>query len=397
MGELLKAAGLMCGTSMDAVDVAVIETDGEAVVRRMPELAASIPLDEPARALIRRAMAEVAGAEGPQVRTLTVVEEAARAVTRAHWVAESALLAASATPPQSHECGLARLGIEVVGFHGQTILHRPDRGFTLQIGDGAMLADLIGVPVIDDFRSNDMANGGQGAPLVPVYHRALTASAGLEAPVAILNIGGVANVTWIGPGDELIAFDTGPGNALIDDHMRRVAGEPCDRDGQAAARGQLARGQLAALMSHPYFASPAPKSLDRQAFHGWVEQVLETRGRAGGADRAHALEDDAALLTAFTVEAVAAARDHFPTAPARWLVCGGGASNPTLMRWLADRLAVPVEPVERLGWSGEHMEAEAFAYLAVRSLRGLPLSFPGTTGVAAPTSGGRLSRPRRRP
>jgi anhydro-N-acetylmuramic acid kinase len=275
------------------------------------------------------------------------------------------------------------MAFDLVGFHGHTILHRPAERRTWQIGDGALLAQLVGVDVVANFRSADVAAGGEGAPLAPLYHAALAAD--MAKPVAILNLGGVGNVTWIGPGinegttgaDEILAFDTGPGNALIDDWVRRHTGQAADIDGALALAGHASEAHVAQFVRLPYFARKPPKSLDRDEFQGAVPDDL-------------ALADGAATLTEISAAAVAAAIRHFPAPPCEWLVCGGGRRNPALMAALARRLAAPVRPVEAVGWDGDALEAQAFAYLAVRSVLGLALSMPTTTGAPHPVSGGRL-------
>ena len=269
--------------------------------------------------------------------------------------------------------------VGLLGFHGQTVLHEPEKGRTWQIGDGGLLARLTGIDTVSDFRSADVANGGQGAPFVPLYHQALAAALP-ERPLAVLNLGGVGNVTWVGTGPEdLVAFDTGPGNALVDDWALRHTGRPVDEDGRLARSGRVDGPALAALMQHPYFDRPAPKSLDRDAFDAAPVAGLSPA-------------DGAATLVAFTAAAVARSRDILPAAPRRWLVTGGGRRNPAVMAALAEALGQPVAPVESVGWDGDVLEAQAFAYLAVRSLAGLPLSLPTTTGVARPTCGGRLDK-----
>ena len=269
-------------------------------------------------------------------------------------------------------------GAQVIGFHGQTIAHRPERGWTWQIGDGALLAEALGIAVVDQMRVADVAAGGQGAPLLPAYHRALAGS--LERPAAVLNVGGVANLTWIGEGDDILAFDTGPGNALIDDWMRETTGAGCDLGGAAAARGRVDEAVLATLMDKDWFSAKPPKSLDRHDF-----TLDPVRGLSP--------DDGAATLTAFTAETVRAGLAHVAETPRRLLVTGGGRHNPTLMRMLAERTGLAVAPVEAEGWNGDAMEAEGFAYLAVRSLDGKALSWPGTTGVPQPQTGGRVHRP----
>lgn len=343
-----RALGLMSGTSMDGIDAACIVTDGHRVLERGASV--TLPYDAAFRARLR----SVLGGGGP----VTAVE---RELTLLHVEAARALLAK--TGP-----------VDVVGFHGHTILHRPEQRRTWQIGEGALLARELGVPVVDGLRVADVAAGGQGAPLVPAYHAALAAD--LEKPLAVLNVGGVANVTYIGPDGALIAFDTGPGNALVDDWMHRRAGLPMDPEGRHAARGTVDEACLAALMAHLYFDRPPPKSLDRDDF---TADAVAHLGQ----------DDGAATLTAFTAATVARAVEHLPQRPRRWIVCGGGRRNATLMRLLAERLApAVVEPVEAVGWDGDAVEAEAFAFLAVRSLLGLPVTFPGTTGAPAALTGG---------
>lgn len=278
------------------------------------------------------------------------------------------------------ERAIDRATLDLIGFHGQTVLHSPHQKVTVQLGDGAMLAERLGVAVVYDFRSADVFAGGQGAPLVPVFHRALVEAARMEKPVAVINLGGVANVTFIPLNGDPQACDIGPGNALIDDLMLERTGEALDRDGAAAARGRIHADRLALLLDHPYFALPPPKSLDRNAF-----------SRAPVADLA--IEDAAATLTAFTAESVARLVREFAPAVRRAVVCGGGARNPTLMRALQERLDCAIQNADELGWSADAIEAQAFAYLAVRAIRGLPLTFPTTTGVAQPLTGGVLAKP----
>jgi anhydro-N-acetylmuramic acid kinase len=263
---------------------------------------------------------------------------------------------------------------DVIGFHGQTILHAPATQKTWQIGDAAMLAHMCHVPVVHDFRSADVANGGQGAPFAPLFHAAMAAE--LPKPLLVLNIGGVANMTFLGAGGEILACDTGPGNGPLDDLAVKYLGTPFDEDGKLAAAGKADPARLKILLAHPYFALPAPKSLDRLTFATLITQA--TAGLAGA--------DAAATLAAFAVAAIA--QTKLPAPPLRVLVSGGGRKNPVLMAGLADAFPVPVEPVEAAGWDGDALEAQCFAYLAVRSLHGLPLSLPSTTGVKNPTLGG---------
>ncbi len=346
-----RALGLMSGTSLDGIDVAVIETDGEDRVVPGPWL--TIPYEETFRERLR----SVLGGLGP-------VEEVEAELTRLHAEAARQFLA-------RHQSTI----VDIVGFHGHTILHRPAERRTWQLGDGALLARLLGLDVIGDFRSVDVAAGGEGAPLAPLFHAALARA--LPKPLAVLNIGGVANVTWIGKAAEILAFDTGPGNALIDDWVRRRTGAAADIDGVLARAGRPSELDVARLLTSPFFDRPPPKSLDRDDFQEIVPENLS-------------LEDGAATLTEVTAAAAAAAVRHFPAPAREWLVSGGGRRNPALMEALRRRLGTVVRPVEAVGWEGDALEAQAFAYLAVRSIRGLPLSLPSTTGVARPMPGGRL-------
>mgnify|MGYP006279019805 CR=1 FL=1 len=370
-GQPVAALGLMCGTSMDGVDAAILETDGETIASRGPSLEIAPAYSAGQRTVLREVSAALAqGREGP-------LAEAARAVEDIHFAALTALRARAERDPA------------VVGFHGQTLFHDPERARTVQAGDGARLAALARLPVVWDFRSEDMAGGGEGAPLAPVYHWALARHLGLGEPVAFLNIGGVANVTWVDPRAEvpeakgaLLAFDTGPGNALLNDWMTARTGAPMDEGGAAASAGRVHRDRLSSNAAAAYLARQAPKSLDRDAFRG-VLAAMEGL----------TVEDGAASLAAFTVDCVAAARRAMPRLPARWLVTGGGRRNAAMMAGLAATLGGPVEPVEEAGLDGDMLEAEAFAFLAVRVIRGLPTSFPTTTGCRAPVSGGRVSLP----
>ncbi len=364
----MRAIGLMSGTSMDGVDVALIETDGEGRISFGPQ--GSFPYGDADRILLRGALADAIALDDRAARPGRLGEAEAM-ITERHASAVEAFLS-------KHD--VSRKTIDLIGFHGQTVLHRPEDGLTVQIGDGAALARRLGIKVASDFRAEDVAAGGQGAPLVPVYHRALVARDALDGPVVVLNIGGVANITYVTEGADPMACDTGPGNALLDDLMLARTGEAFDRDGATAARGRADEAALARLLDHPYFALPAPKSLDRNAFSREPVEGLST-------------EDAAATLVAFTAETIAAAVRQVAVAPKLAVVCGGGGRNPTLLRELARRLPCPLETADAIGWSVEAMEAQAFAYLAVRQARHLPITFPGTTGVAAPLAGGRLSLP----
>jgi anhydro-N-acetylmuramic acid kinase len=362
MPKCLVAVGLMSGTSMDGIDVALLETDGEDFVSRGPFR--TYPYSADQRARLAKSLSEARTLTGRFERPggLGVLE---RDLTSWH---------ADAVRSFCEDTNLDRSDIDVVGFHGHTILHRPANRLTVQLGDGALLAQLTGLSVVSDFRAADVAVGGEGAPFVPVYHRAL-AGAIAARPLAFVNIGGVANITYIGRDGQLLAFDTGPGNALIDDWVFGHTGSPVDLDGRYALSGRIDERLLDDLMSDRYFFQRPPKSLDRLRF--------KTEAVAG-----LTLEDGAATLTAFTARSIAAAVRHLPENPQAWIVCGGGRRNPALMGSLEIAVKGLVMPSEAQGLNGDSLEGEAIAYLAVRSLRGLPLSFPSTTRVPAPMPGG---------
>lgn len=355
---MLRTIGLMSGTSLDGVDAAWLETDGEQIGAFGPTL--TLPYDDRLRADLRRILDHAPTLDPDDRRLKTAVAR----LTEYHVRAVAAL---------GRQAGL-------IGFHGQTILHQPDQRRTWQIGDAVELARRTGIPVAHDFRSADVAAGGQGAPLAPVYHAALARD--IARPLAVLNIGGVANVTWIGADGELIAFDTGPGNGPLDDWIARRAGAPFDRDGAIARSGRIGHAVLHRLLADPYFLRPPPKSLDRLDFAASIA--------ASGLEHLQPA-DGAATLVAFTAAAVAAA--PLPGRPLRWLVTGGGRHNPAIMAALRDRLSAPVDPVETLGWDGDALEAQCFGFLAARTRAGLPISFPGTTGVPRPMTGGRMTLP----
>jgi anhydro-N-acetylmuramic acid kinase len=366
---MLTALGLMSGTSLDGVDVALIETDG----RRIRALGPTSyrPYSDSERSLLRRALTEAVHLQNRDERP-GVLREAERAVTVAHAEAVAAFAA-------QHR--IANQEIDIVGFHGQTVLHRPEKRLTVQIGDAAALAKAIHIPVVHDFRAADVAAGGQGAPFVPVYHRALAQSLSREGPIVVVNIGGISNITYIDGQDTLIACDTGPGNALLDDFMFQTTGQGFDCEGRMAAQGTVDEAWVARALALPFFALSPPKSLDRNDF---------ARLKLGGVAPA----DGAATLTAFTAAAIARIVPLLPKVPRSWIICGGGARNLTMMRMLRERLApAAVEAADALGWSGDAIEAQAFGFLAARGLKGLPLSYPATTGVPMPMTGGLIARP----
>jgi anhydro-N-acetylmuramic acid kinase len=337
---------------MDGIDVALLETDGETQVRPGPHAAVRYPSD------LREALMQLAAAPA-------AAPDLERRVTELHAGAVQALCERESIDPTT---------IDVIGFHGQTIKHEPERARTWQLGDGQHMANLLNTRVVSNFRQNDMDHGGQGAPLVPAYHRALVRAQGIAEPIAILNIGGVSNLTLI-DGQSLYACDCGPGNALIDDWVSVHCQVPYDDRGSIAASGQVSQEVLALLLSAPYFAQVGPKSLDRNAF-----SVAPLHGVSP--------QDGAATLAAFTAAAIALEAQRLSARPNVWIVVGGGRLNDFLIDQLRRRLASPVAVAEDFGWAGEAIEAQAFAYLAVRSVLALPLSWPSTTGVREPVSGG---------
>lgn len=361
----MKAIGLMSGTSMDGVDVALIETDGDTIQSFGP--AATFPYEAPERQLIREAMDWARGLSRRDDRSgvLTIAEAM---ITAKH---------ANCVKSFAEANGIALSSIDVVGFHGQTVLHKPEKALTVQLGDGPALHAALGVPVIYDFRAADMERGGQGAPLVPIFHRALALRSALPLPAAFVNIGGIANITFIPEGgpDGLIAFDAGPGNCLIDDWAMLHTGEPIDRDAKLALSGVVDRAALQAMIAHPFFSERPPKSLDRGAFS------LDAVASLSAAD-------GAATLTALTVAGLATAARFFPARPKVWIIAGGGARNPHIVEGMRRVLGSDMVTASAAGYSSDFIEAQAFAYLAARHVKRLPLTFPGTTGVSEAVTGG---------
>jgi anhydro-N-acetylmuramic acid kinase len=364
--------GFMTGTSLDAVDMAVLDTDGETIFdfgpageRKLTDATRDVVL-----AATRQALAWERGAPEPPIFL-----HAAEMVAEEHFAAAEAFL---------HENGLAWPDFDLVAMHGQTVLHERPRdgvvGRTVQLGDAGMLARLCGRPVAFDFRTADVAAGGEGAPLAAAYHVARARHSKLAPPLAVLNIGGVANVTWWAGGDDFTAFDTGPGNGMLDLLVQARGAGRYDAGGKYASVGRADEGVVRALLAHPYFQGPPPKSLDRHDFSLEPLEALQ-------------LEDAAATLVAFTAEAVKLCFEALGGPPNEVIVTGGGRHNPEIMRALAERLSAPVRPAEDHGWRGDAIEAEAFAFLGARVKRGLPITFPNTTGVATPTTGGRIIRP----
>ena len=356
----------MSGTSLDGIDVALIRTDGENIVERGPSHTYAYSDDQ--RGILRSALSDAKSLTQRDQRPLGLAKAEA-ALNDWHALAIEKFL---------REENLTVANIEVIGFHGQTVIHRPEIKLTVQLGNGQALASKTGIAVVYDLRAADVAAGGQGAPFAPVYHRAL-ASALPERPIAFVNIGGVANITWIDARGEMIAFDTGPGNALLNDWAMHHLGVPQDTDGALALKGKVNDEVLDAALALPFFNQPPPKSLDRNAFEG-----LSLNGLSP--------EDGAATLVAFTKFGIMLANDWFPSSPKRYIVCGGGRHNPAIMSSLPGGQHL-FQTAEDVGLNGDSIEAEAWAYLAVRSQKKLPLSFPMTTKVSEPMTGGVLALP----
>ncbi|WP_339852620.1 anhydro-N-acetylmuramic acid kinase [Roseovarius nubinhibens] len=357
---IIRALGAMSGTSLDGVDVAALDTDGE----------------------------RIAGFGPSGYRPYEPSEEAVLRAALGRWPGED-LAAAEEVVMRAHIEALSEIEADLVGFHGQTLAHEPQGRGTHQLGDGAALAEALGRPVVWDFRSADVRLGGEGAPLAPFYHFACAKYIAAKAPLGFLNLGGVGNLTWVDPRHDrpeaegaLLAFDTGPANAPVNDLMMVRRGEPFDRDGALARQGRVVDGALELFLEEPFFYRMPPKSLDRDAFADMIALVGELSDA-----------DAAATLTAMAATGVLKAMEHCPSPPERMLVTGGGRRNPVMMEMLRAALDCPVEPVEAVGLDGDMLEAQAFAFLAVRVARGLPTSCPGTTGVRAAVSGGTLSRP----
>jgi anhydro-N-acetylmuramic acid kinase len=367
----------MSGTSMDGIDLALVRTNGEEMVERGP--AGASAYDSVFRRRLAKALETAVSIERRDERPgdLAQVEQE---LTLRHAEAVNAFLSENRLKPSD---------IEVIGFHGQTVLHRPEKGLTVQLGDGALLADRTGIPVVYDLRANDMVHGGQGAPLVPAWHRALAGNLPPDMqgvfPVAFVNIGGIANVTVIGERGDPVAFDTGPGNAMIDQWVAAYAGIPYDAGGAVAAEGGVLVKLAQRYLDQPYFLKKAPKSLDRNDF-------LPPEAHEAS------LEDGARTLAFVTAKAIWMAGDLVPVRPRLWIICGGGRHNQAIMDDLGN-LAAETGPdyrivaAEEAGFDGDAVEAEAWAYLAVRSLRGLPITWPTTTGVSKPMIGGQLAQP----
>ena len=370
MPGVRTAIGLMSGTSMDGIDVALLRTDGDGFVERGPFLGVSY--DPAFRERLKTALEQAKAIKNRQERPgdLAAIE---RELTQRHAAAVREFLQQNAM-----EAG----AIDVLGFHGQTVLHRPDEALTVQIGDGALLARETGIATVYDMRANDMVHGGQGAPLVPAYHAALAANiSNAKMPVCFVNIGGISNLTYVGADGTVIAYDSGPGNTLIDQWVEAHAGIPFDQGGMIASEGHVVSELAERYLASPFFTAAKRRSLDRNDF-------LPPQGRDAE------LADGARTLAYVAAASIIKSAGHLPVTPALYVICGGGRLNKVIMRDLAQLAAehrATVISAEEAGFNGDAMEAEAWAYLAVRSLEGLPLTYPGTTGVREAVSGGVLT------
>lgn len=362
--EPIWVLGLMSGTSMDGVDGAMLMTDGVRL----------------------HAFGDT------YFRPYSSEEQSIIAAAQGLWPGESPnlLAAAESVIRQAHREVIEKFPeAQLIGFHGQTLAHDPDRARTHQIGDGAALAQETGKRIVWDFRSADIAAGGEGAPLAPFFHHACARLLGLQRPLAFVNLGGVGNVTLVngmktlpeGP-EALLAFDTGPANALINDVMQERMNKTYDKDGKIAQKGRAHQDVLEHVFEDGYFLRSPPKSLDRNSF-SYLKSLINPLST----------EDAVATLTVLAASCVYAAQMHFPYDPYRWVICGGGRKNTALMVALKQKLEANVEPAEAIGLNGDMLEAQAFAYLAARVLYDLPISSPTTTGCASPTVGGQISDP----
>ncbi len=371
MTKLFTALGLMSGTSMDGIDVSLVKTDGVKVfdLPNMPNRCYCYSDSE--RQIIAKALFLAPQKNHPERQHH--IEQCNKLITQCHIQAVQRFLSCTRIAPTS---------IDVIGFHGQTILHQPEKGITLQVGDGTALAKESGIDVVFDFRSHDVQQGGQGAPLVPVFHQALIKAAPLPSPTIIVNIGGVANLTYNDPANNtLIAFDTGPGNALLDDWILEHTGHAMDKDGAIAQSGAVDNSVLQHFLSHPFFSKAGAKSLDR---NDYSLQILKERGLS--------LEDGAATLTEFTARSIADANSLLPKAAQHWIISGGGTKNHFLMQRLSVLIDAKVSVAEDFGWNSEFMESQAFAFLAVLHMLNLPQTFPATTAAPQPLTGGMLAK-----
>lgn len=383
--KILTAIGMMSGTSMDGIDLAQIKSDGEGLVERGPNM--EIAYSAHTKANIEQALIDAKALTSREQR-VGILAALEKELTELHVEAVEQFLA---------KFKLNRADIDLIGFHGQTVLHRPDDGVTVQLGNGEALAKQTGINVVYDMRANDMKHGGQGAPLVPIYHKALASSLPNElkakAPIAFVNIGGISNITYVGRIDEdaedkLVAFDTGPGNALIDQWVQANSNQTIDKDGGLASRGRVIPMITKQYLAESYFQQTLPKSLDRLDFQP-LQNIVEKDFIS--------LEDGARTLAYVTAASIVKSVDLLPEPPKLWIICGGGRKHPSIMEdlnTLTSYQGGEVISAEQTGLDGDSMEAEAWAYLAIRSVKKLPLTYPMTTGCEKAVSGGVLVGPK---
>ncbi|MEM9204808.1 MAG: anhydro-N-acetylmuramic acid kinase [Pseudomonadota bacterium] len=373
--DRIRAIGFMSGTSLDGVDAAGIVTDGDRVIETGPSV--FIPYSTDDQAVLSEALKAAQLIEGRDDQA-PVFQIASQVVFDRHIEAFDAIRGQNTDWVN---------GCSLIGFHGQTVVHKPDIRFTYQVGSPRSLADALGIPVVGDLRLNDVKSGGEGAPLVPAYHGAVAHHLSVEAPVVFVNIGGVANITSVET--DLLAFDTGPGNALIDDWVRRHDRGRMDEGGKLGLEGKVEEGLVREFLANSFFDERPPKSLDRDSFT--LEAITEL-----------SLEDGCATLAAMTGAAIAKSERWMRDKPGTWILLGGGRKNQAIVSALQSRVSGRVIVAEEIQTNtakfrldGDMLEAQAFAYLAVRSVKGLPITFPGTTGVDAPLTGGALFTPSR--
>lgn len=361
--QKLKALGLMSGTALTGVDVALVETDGLDIYDI--SFNETIPYDEG----LKDKLSSIIGLNPDNEKDLPAIKEVDIELTKFHADIVNEYI-------KDRE-----VAVDVIGFHGHTILQDPEQRISYQSGDGSLMHELTKIPVVNKFHRADIFAGGQGAPIYPVYHEALCAK--IEKPVAVLNMGGKSSITLLGRNGEMMAFDIGPGNAAINSWTLRKGGQEMDFNGKLAATGIVNEKIVASLMRHKYFAKYPPKSLDVSIFNEKLEHLSGSN-----------LEDGAATVTAFVAEAVSYSISlYLPEQPKQLILCGGGAKNPTLRRFIRQRLdGIEVISGEDYGWGVTSIEAQAVAYLAVRRLYNMPSTFPTTTGAAAPVIIGELHK-----
>lgn len=369
MQALKTAIGLMSGTSMDGIDAALLRSDGNNHISILGHFSRSY--DDAFRRRLKAALGQVSDIQSRNClpENMAILQ---RELTLKHVGAVHDLLSNYNISPKH---------VDLIGFHGQTILHKPEIALTIQIGDGKLLANKTGIDVVFDLRANDMNHGGQGAPLVPVYHQALARQlkGKLPFPLAFINIGGISNLTFVGD-DALYAFDCGPGNALLDQWMFLKTQTPFDRDGRSGLQGKVIEPIVACYSKHPFFRQDKPGSLDWRSFTPLTDDTIS-------------VADGAATLSYLTAYGIVNSLRHLPSVPKTLIISGGGAHNLAIMKYLKDLTTgygIDCLTAQSLGFYSDYIEAEAWGYLAIRSFYDLPITFPTTTGCSSPQSGGKL-------